>query len=296
MNLFRRLLRDPVAATGLLIILIFVLAAIFAPDVATYPGQIYDMSPSERLEPPSAAHWFGTDRMGADIYSRLLFGGRITLMTSVVAVGAALAIGVPLGLLAGFFDGPFAGSILRGADMFLAIPQIVLAIAIAQTLGPSIINVILALSVTFWPWFARLVAAETRGLRHEVFIEASLAMGASPTRVLFRHILPNLASPLIVRTTLSMGYAILTAASLGFLGLGAQPPSPEWGRTISESREFLPDCWWYPLAPGMAIFLVVMGFNLLGDGLRDALDPRLRHPVRTGPARLAQAAAEVPAE
>ena len=169
---------------------------------------------------------------------------------------------------------------MRVADIFLSIPQIVLAIAIAQTLGPSLNNVILALAVTFWPWFARLVYAETRALRRELFVEASISLGVGPGRVLFLHILPNLASPLIVRTTLTLGFSILTAAALGFLGLGAQPPSPEWGRTISESREYLPEAWWYALAPGLAIFLVVMGFNLLGDGLRDVLDPRLRGAPR----------------
>jgi peptide/nickel transport system permease protein len=160
--------------------------------------------------------------------------------------------------------------------MFLAIPQIVLAIAIAQTLGPSLTNVILALSATLWPWFTRLVFTETRTLRREPFIEACASLGAGPGRTLILHVLPNLASQLIVRLTLSMGYAVLTAAALGFLGLGAPAPSPEWGRTISESREFLPGAWWYAAAPGIAIFLVVMGFNMLGDGLRDVLDPRTR--------------------
>jgi len=208
-----------------------------------------------------------------------------------------LALAVPLGLLAAFSDGLLGSAIMRVSDIFLSIPQIVLAIAIAQTLGPSMINVILALSATFWPWFTRLVAAEARTLRREPFVEACQALGAGPGRVLFLHVLPNLASPLIVRTTLSMGYAILTAAALGFLGLGAQPPSPEWGRTIAESREFLPEAWWYALAPGLAIFLVVMGFNLLGDGLRDALDPKLRRgTVRRPAVTSVSPAVEVPAE
>jgi len=163
------------------------------------------------------------------------------------------------------------------ADIFLAVPQIVLAIAIAQTLGPSIPNVILALSATLWPWFTRVVFAETRNVRQEVFIEAALALGVRPWRVLLQHVLPNIASSIIVRTTLSMGFTILTAAALGFLGLGAQPPIPEWGRTIAEARQYLPSAWWYASAPGMAIFIVVLAFNMLGDGLRDALDPRLRH-------------------
>jgi peptide/nickel transport system permease protein len=214
--------------------------------------------------------------MGSDVYSRILFGARITIVIAVVAVGASLLIGVPIGLVAGFYHTWFSDLLMRVSDIFLAVPQIVLAIAIAQTLGPSIENVILALSLTYWPWFTRLVYAETRSLQNEVFIESTIALGASPWRVIVYHILPNVSSAIIVRTSIGMGFTILTAATLGFLGLGAQPPTPEWGRMIAESREFLPDAWWYALAPGLAIFLVVMGFNLLGDGLRDILDPRLR--------------------
>jgi peptide/nickel transport system permease protein len=286
-SLLRRLLRDKMAFAGLVILLVFAIIAIFAPLLANHPDEIYDTFLMERLQPPSAEHWFGTDRVGADVYSRLLFGTRITLFTALAGVAASMLIGVPLGLLAGFMDGLAGGVVPRVADIFLSIPQVILAIAIAQTLGPSVFNVILALSVTFWPWFTRLVAAETRALRRELFVEASVALGASPLRVMVFHVLPNLASPLIVRTTLSMGFAILTAAALGFLGLGAQAPSPEWGRTIAESREYLPEAWWYALAPGLAIFLVVMGFNLFGDGLRDVLDPRLRRSVTRKPASAA---------
>jgi peptide/nickel transport system permease protein len=172
---------------------------------------------------------------------------------------------------------------MRVSDVFLAVPQVVLAIAIAQTLGPSLPNVILALSVTYWPWFARVVYAETRALQKEAFVESTAALGASPWRLTVLHVLPNIASPIIVRASIGMGFTILTAAALGFLGLGPPPPTPEWGRTIAESREFLPDAWWYAAAPGLAIFLTVMGFNLLGDGLRDVLDPRLRRsPARDG--------------
>jgi peptide/nickel transport system permease protein len=214
--------------------------------------------------------------MGSDIFSRLLFGARITLAIALIAVGTAVVIGVPVGLIAGYY-GAWPGQLLmRVSDIFLAVPQIVLAIAIAQTLGPSIENVILALSLTYWPFWARLVYAETRSLKNEVFIESAVALGASAWRVMVLHILPNIASAIIVRTSIGMGATILTAAVLGFLGLGAPPPTPEWGRMIAESREFLPEAWWYATAPGIAIFLVVMGFNLLGDGLRDILDPRLR--------------------
>ena len=275
-----RLCRDRSALLGLVLVLALVAAAVLAPVLATHPEDVYELHPAQRLQPPGPEHYFGTDRMGSDIYSRLLFGARITIVIAVVAVGASLLIGVPVGLLAGYYHGWLGDLLMRVSDVFLAVPQVVLAIAIAQTLGPSLPNVILALSVTYWPWFARLVYAETRSLQKEVFIESTAALGASPLRLIAFHVLPNVASPIIVRTSIGMGFTILTAAALGFLGLGPPPPTPEWGRTIAEAREFLPDAWWYAAAPGLAIFLVVMGFNLLGDGLRDVLDPRLRRARR----------------
>ena len=272
----RQLMRDRSAALGFCLVALVVLAAILAPWLSPHPEAVWDMNPANRLKPPSGTWFFGTDRMGADIFSRVLFGARITLLIALVAVGASLLIGVPIGLWAGWSDWWIGEALMRVSDVFLAVPQIVLAIAIAQTLGPSIENVILALSVTYWPWFARLVYAEVKALKRETFIEAAIALGVPPRRIVLQHVLPNVASPIIVRASIGMGFTILTAASLGFLGLGAPPPAPEWGRMISESREFLPETWWYALAPGVAIFIVVMGFNLLGDGLRDVLDPRLR--------------------
>lgn len=276
MSPVRRLLSDRAATVGAGLILLLVLVAVFAPQLAPYPGDVSNFHLTERLQPPSADHLFGTDRMGSDLFSRILFGARITITIAVVAVGVAVAIGVPIGLVAGFYGGFFGGVLMRTSDVFLAVPQIVLAIAIAQTLGPTVENVILALSLTYWPFWARLVYAETRSLKNQVFVEAATALGASDLRVMLFHILPNTASAIIVRTSIGMGVTILTAAALGFLGLGAPPPTPEWGRTISEAREFLPEAWWYAAAPGLAIFLVVMGFNLLGDGLRDILDPKTR--------------------
>ena len=271
-----RVCRDRSALIGLVLILALVVCAVLAPVLATHPEDVFELHPAERLRPPGAQHLLGTDRMGADIYSRLLFGARITILIGVIAVGASLVIGVPVGLIAGYYHNWLSDLLMRVSDIFLAIPQVVLAIAIAQTLGPSLPNVILALSVTYWPWFARLVYAETRSLQKEVFIECTAALGASPVRLIALHVLPNVASPIIVRASIGMGFTILTAAALGFLGLGPPPPTPEWGRTIAEAREFLPDAWWYAAAPGLAIFLTVMGFNLLGDGLRDVLDPRTR--------------------
>jgi peptide/nickel transport system permease protein len=276
LQVLRLLARDRSALLGLVLVLAVVLAAVLAPWLSTHPEAVWDMNPVNRLKPPSGEWLLGTDRMGADIYSRVLFGARITLIIAMVAVGTSLLIGVPIGLWAGWNEWWTGEALMRISDVFLAVPQVVLAIAIAQTLGPSIENVILALSVTYWPWFARLVYAEVRALKRETFIEAAIALGVAPWRIVLLHVLPNVSSPIIVRASIGMGFTILTAASLGFLGLGAPPPAPEWGRMISESREFLPEAWWYALAPGLAIFIVVMGFNLLGDGLRDVLDPRLR--------------------
>lgn len=278
--ILRKLARDRSALLGLIIIVALIVVAIFAPWLATHPDAAWEMNPSKRLLPPGGVYWLGTDRMGGDVYSRILFGASITLQIAIIAVSASLLIGVPLGLVAGWYGSWIGDVLMRTSDIFLAVPQIVLAIAIAQTLGPSIENVILALSLTYWPWFTRLVYAETRSLKNEVFIESSVALGVPPWRIILLHVLPNVASPIIVRTSIGMGFTILTAASLGFLGLGAQPPTPEWGRMISESREFLPDAWWYVLAPGLAIFFVVLGFNLLGDGLRDVLDPKTRRAKR----------------
>jgi peptide/nickel transport system permease protein len=276
MNALRRLLRDRSALLGLIIITALVFAALFATPLANFPQDVNTYHPPNRLLPPSLTYWLGTDRMGGDIYSRLLFGARITILIAVIATSLSALIGVPVGLVAGYCNNRFSDLLMRVSDVFLAVPQIVLAIAIAQTLGPAIHNVILALSVTYWPFWARLVYAETRSLRNEVFIEAAVALGASPLRVMALHVLPSIASSVIVRTTIGMGGTILVAAALGFLGLGPPPPTPEWGRMIAESRAFLPQAWWYAAAPGGAILLVVMGFNLLGDGLRDVLDPRLR--------------------
>ncbi len=279
MGLLKRLARDKAAFIGLSLLSLLALAALFAPLLAPFPNDVFDFHIGNRLQPPSATALFGTDRMGSDIFSRMLFGARITLMLAGIAIGSALVIGVPIGLIAGYYQNWVSDALMRIAEIFLAVPQIVLAIAIAQTLGPSIENVILALSLTYWPFWARLVYAETRSMRNEVFVESAVALGASPWRVIVLHILPNIASPIIVRTSIGMGATILTAATLGFLGLGAPPPTPEWGRMIAESREFLPEAWWYALAPGIAIFLTVLGFNLFGDGLRDILDPRTRRSV-----------------
>jgi peptide/nickel transport system permease protein len=268
--------RDKLALSGFLIVLALVITAGLAGFLAPYPEDVFSIRPAERLQGPSARHYLGTDSMGRDIYSRLLYGARITLVISIIAVGASLFMGVPLGLVAGYYETWLSELIMRIADIFLSIPQVILAIFLAQSFGPSIHSVILALSITYWPWFTRIVYAETRSLKKTAFIESTEALGASTSRTVLLHILPNVSSPIIVRSSIGMGFTILTAATLGFLGVGAQPPTPEWGVTIAESRQFLPDAWWYAAFPGLAIFIVVMGFNMLGDGLRDILDPRIR--------------------
>jgi len=271
----KEFLRDRLAVLGCIIIIIFILVAIFAPYLAPTTA-IFDVHLSERLQPPSSEHIFGTDSQGRDIFSRVIYGTRITMLIAVIAVGASLLIGIPLGLIAGYFSGWLSGIIQRVSDIFLSIPQLILAIAIASALEPSINTVILALSITYWPWFSRLVYAQTRSLRALTFVEATKALGASNTRIIFLHVLPNVLTPIIIRSTIGMGYTILTAAALGFLGVGAQVPSPEWGLALAEAREFLPKAWWFALFPGLAIFTVVMAFNMFGDGLRDVIDPRLR--------------------
>lgn len=272
----QKILRDRAAVVGLLIIVGLLCTAALAPYLAPFPEDVSATHPAQRLLAPSWAHPCGTDTLGRDIYSRLLFGGRITLLIAFTVVGACLLIGVPAGLIAGYYENVVSQLIMRTADVFLAVPRVILALAMAQALGPSLPNLILALTVTYWPWFTLVVVAETKAVKKATFVEATEALGVGPWRTIFGHVLPNMLSPLIVRSTLSMGLTIITAAVLGFLGIGAQPPIPEWGAMIAEARLYLPDAWWYATAPGLAIFFVVMGFNMLGDTLRDILDPRLR--------------------
>jgi len=278
--IMKKFIRDRLAVTGMVTLLCLALTAIFAPYIATHPRDVFAVHPAERLQPPNSRHLFGTDDMGRDLFSRVIYGSRISISISIIAVAVSLAIGVPIGLIAGYYEIRFSEFLMRISDIFLAIPQIILALALAASLGPSIRNVILALSFTYWPWFTRTVYAETRSIKKSVFIEATEALGASTWRTVIYHVLPNVSSSIIIRTSLGMGYTILTASVLGFLGVGAQPPTPEWGVTIANSRRFLPEAWWFATFPGLAIFVVVMGFNMLGDGLRDILDPRIRRAMR----------------
>ncbi|MDR3536124.1 MAG: ABC transporter permease [Acetobacteraceae bacterium] len=277
MNLvLRKLLRDVPAALGLAIVVIVLLVAIVGPMIAPYPGDAVTSHLLRRLKPPSGAFPFGTDNLGRDIFSRVILGARGALEVSLVVVGIAMAIGVPLGLIAGYRGGWLSELIMRITDSVLAIPQLMLALALAQFLTPSLESAMLALSLTYWPFFTRSVYAETRRVAASLFVDALRGIGAGAPRIIVFHVLPNVISPVIVRATIGVGFTILVAALLGFLGMGATPPAPDWGLMIAESRGYLPTSWWFAMFPGLAIMLTVAGFNLLGDGLRDLVDPRLR--------------------
>ena len=268
--------KDKPAVLGATIVLLIAIVAILAPLLAPYPADVSASHLLRRLKPPSWAHPFGTDNLGRDIFSRVILGARGALTIALMVVGIAMLVGVPLGLIAGYYQGWASEAIMRVTDVFLAVPQLILALAIAQLMGPSLQSAMLALTLTYWPFFTRIVYAEARRLEASLFIDALQCIGARGPRILFLHILPNCISPIIVRATIGMGFTILVAAVLGFLGMGATPPDPDWGLAISESRAYLPDAWWFSTFPGLAIFLTVLGFNLLGDGLRDIVDPRLR--------------------
>jgi len=269
-----RALRNPLSVAGLIIIGTLIGLAIVAPLVAPYDPTKTDVV--NRLAPPSAAHWFGTDALGRDILSRVIYGSRVSLRIALLAAVIATAIGVPLGIVSGYFRGRTDDLLMRLTDMFMAFPSLILAMAIAAALRPTLENVIIAISLAAWPAYARLARSVTLALREETFVEAARASGATSGRILRRHVLPGVLSPVVIQISLSMGGIILTAAGLGFIGLGAQPPTPEWGVMIAEGRNFITQQWWVSTFPGIAIALVVLGFNLLGDGIRDILDPRLR--------------------
>jgi peptide/nickel transport system permease protein len=257
------------------IILIMVLAAALAPYVTPYDPIRLDIR--ARFQPPSATHWFGTDQYGRDVFTRVLYGARYDLLIAVLAVALAAGVGTPLGLLAGYFRGWTDTLIMRLMDLLLAFPNILLAMTLAAVLGPSLNNAILAVAIVGIAGYARIAYASTLTAKSEVYVEAARALGAAHHRLMLRAILPAILAPIVIRGTLGMGFTILLAAGLGFIGLGAQPPTPEWGAMINEGRnQVILGRWWTSAFPGLAIVALVTGFNLLGDGLRDALDPRTR--------------------
>lgn len=276
-EVFRFLRRSPLAALGALIVLIYALLALTAPVLAPHPPLLQTLE--LRLLPPRPGYPFGLDQLGRDILSRVLYGARLSLLIGMVVVGLAGVLGTTVGVVAGFAGGRVDHVLMRVTDIFFAFPSLILAMAIAAALGPSLPNTMVAIAMVTWPVYARLSRAQTITLRRQEFVEAARAVGASDARLMLRHILPNTLSPLVVQASFNMGEAILIASGLSFIGFGAHPPTPEWGVMISEGRDYITTQWWVPTIPGIAILLAVTGFNLLGDGLRDLLDPRLRRAL-----------------
>lgn len=273
-DVLRHIFRNPLSLTGTLIIVVLFLAAILAPYIA--PHDPYVTDPINKLQPPSAKHLMGTDGLGRDVLSRVLYGARISLWIAFLILLVAGTTGTLVGIVSAHLGGFWDNILMRITDIFMAFPQLILAMAVAAALGPSLTNVVLAISFGAWTVFARLARSRAIAVREEDFVEAARACGAGHLRIIFKHILPLALSPVIVQGTLSMGGIILTAAGLGFLGFGAQPPSPEWGLMVSDGRNFMPHAWWVSTFPGLAIAVTVLGFNLLGDGIRDILDPKMR--------------------
>lgn len=273
----RRFRRNRLSVVGAGIIVFLVLLALIGPEVSPYPedstGAVHM---TERLKGPSMDHLMGTDEVGRDVFSRLLVGSRLTLGAGFIVLIVATVLGTMFGLLSGFFGGKVDMLIQRLTDVFLTVPGLILAMAVAAALGPSLVNVVLAISLVWWPGYSRLTRGEVLRANEEVFVEAARAIGAPRRRIILRHVLPNIATPILVKSTMDIGFAVLTLASLGFIGLGSQPPTPDWGKMIADGRGYLPESWWLTVFPGIAIFLTVFGFNLLGDGIRDVFDPRSR--------------------
>jgi peptide/nickel transport system permease protein len=273
-GIWRVIWRSKLALVGLVIITVLVIIAIFGPTIAAYDPN--DLNVRIRTQAPSLSHPFGTDDRGRDVLSRILYGARVSLKVGLIAVGISATVGTILGAISGYVGSWTDEIIMRITDVMFAFPGILLAIAIVAVLGPSVTNAMIALGIVYTPIFARITRGAAMAIRGEVFVEAARAVGARPARIIGRHILPNILAPIIVETTLSLAFAILAEAALSFLGLGTPPPDPSWGRMLSEGRDYMQDAWWMGFFPGMAIVLTVMGFNFLGDGLRDALDPRLK--------------------
>jgi peptide/nickel transport system permease protein len=266
--------RNRLMVVGTCIILALILVAVLAPLLATHHP--YAQVLADRLRPPSAQHLFGTDGLGRDIYSRVVYGARVTLSIALLVAAISTPIGMLIGVVSGYLGGAADEILMRMADVFLAFPRLILAIAFAAALGPGVENAIIAIAIAQWPSYARLARAETLNVRQNEYIQVMRVLGAGKLRIMAGHVAPMCLSSIIVRMSLDMGTIILTAAGLGFLGLGAQPPMPEWGLMVSDGRQYLVDQWWVSTLPGLAILVVVMGFNLLGDGIRDVLDPRQR--------------------
>ncbi len=273
-RLWRDFRANTLAMAGLIIVVTLVVLAALAPVLAPFDPNLQELT--NRLSVPTRVHWLGTDELGRDVLSRLLQGGRITLGMVVAVVVLVAPLGLAVGCIAGYFGGVADRVLMRVTDIFLAFPRLILALAFVAAIKPGITSAIIAIALTAWPPYARLARAETLTIRNTDYIAATRLAGASSWRIVWRHVVPMCVGSLIVRVTLDMSSIILTAASLGFLGMGAQPPSPEWGSMIASARRFFLDQWWVPLMPGIAIFVASLAFNLLGDGMRDVLDPKQR--------------------
>jgi peptide/nickel transport system permease protein len=273
------LLANRLAVFGLVVLLVLLIAAMFGPTLAPYGANEQEIL--NRFDPPSWEHWFGTDDLGRDVFSRVLIAARASLQVGVIAVGIALGLGVPIGLLAGFYGRITDGFLMRLMDMLFAFPAILLAIAIVAVRGPGLTNAMIAIGIVYMPIFARITRGSVITVRNEVYVRAARSLGAGDGRIMRKHILPNIVAPLIVQTSLSMAFAILSEAALSFLGLGVQPPQPSWGRMLADGRGFIKQAPWIGIFPGLAILFTVMAFNLVGDGLRDALDPRQKSVIES---------------
>jgi peptide/nickel transport system permease protein len=272
--ILRRFTKEKTAVFGLLVILLFALLAVFAPVLAPFDPLAQDIP--NGLAPPSSEHWMGTDKLGRDIFSRMLYGARISLGAGLGVVIMAGLLGTAVGIVAGYVGGWLDEALMRVTDIFFAFPSLILAMAIAGALGPSLQNALIAVAVVTWPVYARLIRGQVLVLRDREFVLAARSVGASHGLILRRHLFPNTLSPLLVQASFEMGTVILAVAGLSFIGFGAQPPTPEWGVMISEGRNYITTHWWLTFFPAMAMLFAVAGFNLVGDGLRDVLDPRLR--------------------
>ena len=259
---------------GAIVLLIFVVA-VFAPLLAPYPADAGSAThPEMALQAPSLQHFFGTDQVGRDVFSRVLYGARVSPLVALVVLLLACAVGIPLGVAAGYFGGAGDEAIMRITDVFLAFPSLLLALAFAAVLPPSLTSLTIAIAITWWPWYTRLIRGQAASVAGRPYIETCRALGISRRRIIFRHILPNAVTPLIVQISLDVGGVILTASALSFLGLGAQDPTPDWGLMVSEGQTYFTIAWWVVTFPGLAILITAFAFNLLGDGLRDLLDPK----------------------
>ena len=273
-DVWRRFRRTPASLVGAAIVAVIILLALFAPLVAHYDPLAQDLA--RQTLPPSAGHWFGTDKLGRDLFARVVYGARISIRIGFVAVGLAITVGTLVGLIAGYFGGKIDSLLMGVMDVMLAFPSIILAIGITTILGPSITNLMIAVGVVYVPQYARLARSAVLNVREMEYVEAARAIGATTPAILLRHVLPNILAPLIVQATLGVATAELEAAGLSYLGLGARPPIPEWGAMLNDARDYWLGAPWALIFPGASITLLVLGFNLLGDGLRDALDPKTR--------------------